>query len=106
MEAAGQHGLGEEDRRHGGETALYEDRGHAPELEADALRGRIAAAAADLAKDMNTYDGVKYVQIMEEVYKQGRKDGAAAAFDSIDKGVKAARQGIPHRNPGQPKKHS
>jgi hypothetical protein len=67
---------------------------------------RIAAAAADLAKDMSTYDGVKYVQIMEAVYKQGRKDGAAAAFDSIDKNVRAARQGIPHRNPGQPKKDS
>lgn len=66
---------------------------------------RIAQAAADLAKDMNTYDGVKYVQIMEAVYRQGRKDGAAAAFDSIDKNVKAARQSIPHRNPGQPRKN-
>lgn len=53
---------------------------------------------------MNTYDGVKYVQIMEAVYKQGLKDGAAAAFDTIDKSMKAARQVIPHRNPGQPKK--
>jgi hypothetical protein len=65
---------------------------------------RIAAAAADLAKDMTTYDGVKYVQILEAVYKQGRKDGAAEAFASIEEGIKVARENVPHRNPGQTKK--
>ena len=65
---------------------------------------RIAAAAADLAKNMTLYDGVKYAQILEAVYKQGKKDGAAEAFEAVDKNLKTAQQAVPHKNPGRPKK--
>jgi hypothetical protein len=64
---------------------------------------RIAAGVEDLAKDMTLYQGVRYAQILEAVYKQGRKDGAAAAFDEAEKGLRIAMQAIPHKNPGRPK---
>ncbi len=65
---------------------------------------RIAAAAADLATNMTLYDGVKYAQILEAVYKQGRKDGAAAAFEAVGEKLEAAQRAVPHKNPGRPKK--
>ena len=64
----------------------------------------IATAASDLAKSMNTYDGVKYVQILEAVYNQGRKDGASKAFEAIAKGFRTAEEMVPHKNPGRPKR--
>ena len=65
---------------------------------------RIAAAAKELTKEMTLYEGVRYAQILEAVYRQGKKDGAAAAFAAIHKGMKVAEQAIPHKNPGRPRK--
>ena len=64
---------------------------------------RIAAGVEELAKDMSLYQGVRYAQILEAVYKQGKKDGASAAFEQAERGLKAARQVVPHKNPGRPK---
>ena len=35
---------------------------------------------------------------------QGKKDGAAEAFEAIGRGVKRAEEAVPHKNPGRPKK--
>lgn len=67
---------------------------------------RIADAARHLAQDLNTYDGIKYVQILEAVYNQGKKDGAADAFEVVTKNMKRAQDAVPHKNPGRPKKAS
>ena len=64
---------------------------------------RIAAGVEELAKDMNLYQGVRYAQILEAVYKQGKKDGASAAFEQAEKGLRTAMQSVPHKNPGRPK---
>ena len=65
---------------------------------------RLATALEEITTDMNLYQGVRFTQILEAVYQQGRKDGAAAVFKEIDKGVKEAQRLIPHRRPGRPKK--
>lgn len=65
---------------------------------------RIAAATKELTKDMNLYEGVRFAQILEAVYKQGRKDGAAFAFTAMHKGMRTAELAVPHKNPGRPRK--
>jgi hypothetical protein len=62
---------------------------------------RVADALTEISVNMNLYQGVKLSQILEVVYEQGKKDGARCVFEAVD-GVRAT---IPHRNPGQPKKH-
>jgi hypothetical protein len=52
--------------------------------------------------EMKTFDGVKLLDIMEAVYVQGRKDGAAAVFE----GIEDVRKAIPHKRPGRPRKRS
>ena len=61
---------------------------------------RFKNAVEELTKDMTIYHGAKLSEVAEEIYKQGKKDGARSVFDAME-GVKDA---IPHRNPGQPKK--
>jgi hypothetical protein len=53
---------------------------------------------------MSMYHGVRLIQVLEAAYEQGKKDGARAAFDQLDTGLKAAKASIPHRAPGRPKK--
>jgi hypothetical protein len=40
--------------------------------------------------ETDIFNGVKLLQLFEEVYRQGKKDGAAEAFGSIDKGIATA----------------
>lgn len=70
------------------------------------IRGsqKLVAAVETITDDMSLYHGVKFAQILEAVYEQGRKDGARAAFEQIDSGVKAAMKAVPHKNPGRPRK--
>ena len=65
---------------------------------------RIAEAFKDVAMDMNMYKGVKLMQLLDAVYQQGKKDGARLAFESIDVQVREAKKGVPHQNPGRPRK--
>ncbi|MCW5889079.1 MAG: hypothetical protein KIT14_00865 [bacterium] len=65
---------------------------------------RISAALKEIMDDMPLFHGVKLLQVLEAVYEQGKKDGAAGAFDAIEIGVSAARAEVPHRNPGRPRK--
>lgn len=61
---------------------------------------KILNALREVSMDMNLYQGVKFSQVLEAVYKQGRKDGAREVFDLIG----GLQKTIPHRNPGKPKK--
>jgi hypothetical protein len=72
-----------------------------------ALRGssKLVNAVQTITADMKLYEGVKFAQILEAVYAQGRKDGARAAFDSMADGLEEARKAVPHKNPGRPPKH-
>jgi hypothetical protein len=69
---------------------------------------KIGRALEDIRAKNDLYDGVRLLQILEVVYTQGKKDGARAAFDSVDdamsKAVADSRKAIPHRNPGKPRK--
>ncbi|WP_130617423.1 hypothetical protein [Dyella amyloliquefaciens] len=65
---------------------------------------RVSKALDELTEDMTLYHGVRFIQVIEAVYKQGQKDGARNAFGELEKKIKEAQKAIPHRNPGQPKK--
>jgi hypothetical protein len=65
---------------------------------------RRADALEKIIGEMTLFDGVKLYDIMESIYLQGRKDGARAAFEAIDKNVAAVKKEIPHRPPGRPRK--
>src|SRR5947208_6447531 len=65
---------------------------------------RLVNAIKQLTADMNLYEGVRFGQILEAVYTQGKKDGARTAFEEVEQGVIAARRAIPHKNPGRPRK--
>ncbi len=61
---------------------------------------KVSEALVEITANMNVYHGVRFSQILEAVYVQGKKDGARDVFEKLDD-VKRA---IPHRNPGHPKK--
>lgn len=63
---------------------------------------RIADALKEVAMNMDLYRGVRLAQVLEAVYEQGKKDGARAAFESIEGGISEAKKVVPHRNPGRP----
>ena len=65
---------------------------------------RLADALKELTKEMTLYRGVRFTQILEAVYQQGKKDGAALAFKEISKGLTQAQHKVPHKRPGRPKK--
>ncbi len=63
---------------------------------------RVADALQEITKDATLYEGVRLAQVLEAVYIQGRKDGARAAFEEIDRTVALAKAEIPHKKPGRP----
>ena len=65
---------------------------------------RVREALRELSLDMTLYKGVKFNQILEAVYNQGKKDGARETFEMLDRQMESAKREIPHRNPGAPKK--
>lgn len=65
---------------------------------------KVASALAELVHDLNLYQGVRFAEIVDAVYEQGKKDGARAAFTAVDTQVIEARKLIPHRLPGRPRK--
>lgn len=67
---------------------------------------RVADALREVTKDATLYEGVRLAQVMEAVYHQGRKDGARAAFDQMDRRLAEAKAELPHRRPGRPRKTS
>ena len=65
---------------------------------------RVADALREITQDMSLYKGVRLMQVMEAVYLQGTKDGAATAFAELDRAVVAAHKAIPHKRPGRPRR--
>lgn len=65
---------------------------------------KVSDALSELIDDMSVYKGVRLSQVLEAVYEQGKKDGAADAFGRIEGAVEAAQKAIPHRRPGRPRK--
>jgi len=65
---------------------------------------RVSAALAAVTANMNLYQGVRLSQLLEAVYEQGKKDGARNAIETLEAKVEEAKQLIPHRNPGKPRK--
>lgn len=61
-----------------------------------------AETVETVTKNMTLYQGVKFGQILEAVYLQGKKDGAREAFGQVDKNFKEALKMVPHRRPGRP----
>lgn len=70
------------------------------------IRGsrKLVKAVEDLTKEMSLYSGVKFSQILEAVYEQGKKDGARHAFEETVRALDTAKKTVPHRNPGRPTK--
>ena len=64
----------------------------------------IVKALKDIVAKASLYEGVRLTQIMEAVYLQGKKDGARAAFEAVDRQYAAVKRQIPHKRPGRPKK--
>jgi hypothetical protein len=61
---------------------------------------KISDALTDITGTMPLYDGVRLMQVLEAVYKQGRKDGARAVFEEIE----SVKKLVPHGKPGRPSK--
>ncbi len=60
---------------------------------------RAADALEEITADMTLYKGVRLLQVMEAVYRQGKIDGARTVFDKVDE----VKEAIPHRRPGRPR---
>ena len=65
---------------------------------------RIAEALGEVLSDMSLYKGVKLSQVLEAVYKQGKKDGTLVAVKAFESKAKEAQKLLQYRNPGRPKK--
>jgi hypothetical protein len=65
---------------------------------------KVGDALREIMKDVTLYEGVRFAQVLEAVYVQGKKDGARQTFDEIDRSLASVKQIVPHRPPGRPKK--
>lgn len=57
-----------------------------------------------IAEELDVFNGVKLVQILEAVYSQGKKDGARQVIEEQDKAIALIKRSIPHKRPGRPLK--
>lgn len=67
---------------------------------------KTADALTEIEKQVAVFHGVKLHQVLEAVYLQGKKDGAAETFTALDKGLADAKKVIPHKRPGRPRKRA
>jgi hypothetical protein len=65
---------------------------------------RVADTLQTITANATLYEGVRLTQVLEAVYEQGKKDGARAAFEQLDKGLAAAKKQVRHKRPGRPRK--
>jgi hypothetical protein len=65
--------------------------------------GKNMAAAFEHILDQPSFLGIKILQVIEAVYKQGKKDGARETQDAVMASLGPVWQAIPAK-PGQPKK--
>ena len=65
---------------------------------------KVSKALDEITNDMSLYHGVRLAQVMEALYEHGKKDGARNAIGTLEKAIAEAKEDVPHRNPGKPKK--
>jgi hypothetical protein len=65
---------------------------------------KLTDAVEAITRDMNLYHGVRFAQIIEAVYVQGKKDGAREAFKVTEERFKDAMKAVPHKRPGRPRR--
>jgi hypothetical protein len=65
---------------------------------------RVKSALAELLEGNSLYLAARQVQVLEAFYKQGKKDGARAAFEQVETKFIEARKLVPHRRPGRPRR--
>ncbi len=65
---------------------------------------RVAKALEDILAATTVYEGVRIAQILEAVYKGGKKAGAREAFNELERGITAAKKQVDHAKPGRPKR--
>lgn len=61
---------------------------------------KVSKAFEEVTADINLYKAAKLSLLLEAAYVQGQKDGRRHVFEIIEK----AKDDIPHRLPGRPKK--
>jgi hypothetical protein len=61
--------------------------------------------ALKLIGQMDTFHGVKILQLIQVVYRQGKRDGAREAFTKLERHIEALKEDVPHRKPGRQPKH-
>jgi hypothetical protein len=65
---------------------------------------RLGEALDEIIGRLSLYEGVRLSQVIEAAYDQGRKDGARLAFAAVHDGITQAKNVVPHRSPGRPRK--
>ena len=65
---------------------------------------KVSKALDEITNDMSLYHGVRLAQVMEALYEQGKKDGARNAISTLENAIAEAKEDVPHRNPGKPRK--
>jgi hypothetical protein len=65
---------------------------------------QIGKTLHDMVSNLSLFEAIKLHQLLESMYEQGKKDGARAAFDALEKKVIEAEKLVPHKNPGKPRR--
>jgi hypothetical protein len=60
------------------------------------------AEALKYIEEMELFRGVKVLQLIDAVYRQGRKDGARDTLSKLGDHIEQLKESVPHRNPGKP----
>jgi hypothetical protein len=63
---------------------------------------KVKRALEELSEDMTLYHGVRFAEVAEAIYEQGRVDGRREVFEVVDEA--RARPELKSRNPGRPAK--
>jgi hypothetical protein len=63
---------------------------------------KVKRALEELSADMTMYHGVRFAEVAEAIYEQGRVDGRREVFEVVDEA--RARPELKSRNPGRPTK--
>ena len=65
---------------------------------------KVKRALAELSEDMTLYHGVRFGEVAEAIYEQGRVDGRREVFEFVESG--RAQPELKNRNPGRPAKQA
>jgi hypothetical protein len=63
---------------------------------------KVRRALEELSESLTLYHGVRFAEVAEAIYEQGRVDGRREVFEFVEEGRK--RPELKNRNPGRPRK--